>query len=88
LFVNLSCNVKHKGENRKAVNRVGNLKFIIMKKKSFNKKLVLNKKSITNLNMINIKGGADTAYCTQLNCTFDNCDSRLDYSCMIPCRPK
>lgn len=59
-----------------------------MKKKSINKKLVLKKGIISDLNMIKTKGGADTAYCTKLNCTFDNCDSKLDYSCLIPCWPK
>ncbi|NOQ28440.1 MAG: hypothetical protein GQ564_24005 [Bacteroidales bacterium] len=47
-----------------------------MKKKSLNSKLVLNKKTITNLNLSNVKGGVNTTNCL---------DSIVNISCMQVC---
>lgn len=73
----------------KSHKRVGNLKFIIMKKKSFNKKLVLNKKTISKLGLSKVKGGVGTYGCVMTidyNCDTDACPIPSHaYSCPIEC---
>ena len=46
-----------------------------MKKKSFDKKLVLNKKTISNLAMSNIKGGRAVSRLLPCRFSFDICDT-------------